>query len=138
MEKKFWYILGVVLIFVIVSYYFLLDDRDVVGLSTEKDFSKLNISWTSSFPHKFYWVNGDTGNDNNGGYSEEIPFETIQKAIAVAPPGSTIYVMSRVNGVAYNLCDFVLNKTLNLIGQDPDTTIVTCTEYLKSNILYIP
>ena len=127
MERKFWYILGVVLVLVIISY-------NVVGV---KSLISPETPAPSPFPNQFYWVNGDTGNDNNDGLSEENPFETIPKAVAVAPPGSTIYVMSRVNGAVYTLCDFKLNKTLNLIGQDPDTTIVTCTEYLKSNILYI-
>jgi len=61
--------------------------------------------------------------DGNGNYT------SIQDAIDAASPGDTVYVWS---GTYYE--PLIVNKTINLIGEDKNTTILDCNNYGYSAI----
>ncbi len=60
--------------------------------------------------------------DNNGGFEDgslQYPYNTIQEGVDAASPGDTVFVF---NG--FYIENVIVNKTINLTGEDRNTTII--------------
>ena len=78
---------------------------------------------------KYYYVDGENGNDTNDGLSKSTPFKTFRKALGIINNGDTLYVSDgdyfRVGGT---LLPPISNKSINIIGLGTNVNLFMADE----------